>query len=257
MQSLHETQAAFRDAIVSLEPQLPASLIAPAPIAGRLAIYRRHFREALVRHIVGRFPTVEWLIGSRAMAEFAEPFVRSSPPTAPCLAEYGAGFVDALKVSGRAELPAYLEDVAVLDWALGDVAVAIDHAPLDVAALASYPAESLPDLTLRLQPGLRYRRSAWPVDALVGIRLSDKAPDHLHFVPEAVALEIRGARGQFRIGRLEASAFEFRSLLADGEPLGTAIAGALAADPSFDVSAAIAAVFAEGLVVEVSPSNQE
>jgi len=255
MPSLHETQAAFRDAIVSLDPQLPTSLIAPAPLAGRLAIYRRHFREALVRHIVGRFPTVEWLIGSRAIAELAEPFVRASPPTAPCLAEYGSDFVGALRLSDG--MPPYLADVGVLDWALGDVAVAIDHAPLSIAALASHPAESLPDLDLRLQPGVRYRRSDWPVDELVQIRLSEKAPDHLHFVPHAVALEIRGARGQFRIGRLDPAAYEFRSLLAVGEPLGIAIAGALAADPSFDVSGAIAAVFAEGLVVEVSPSNQE
>jgi hypothetical protein len=171
------------------------------------------------------------------------------------MAEYGAGFVGALQWDeGTSALP-YLEDVASLDWALGDVAVAVDGAALSITMLANYPPDSLPDLTLRLQPGLRYLRSGWPIDDLVRIRLSERPPDQLHFVPVAVALEIRGARGQFRIGRIEEAALKFRTALASGATLGAAIEGGLSVDPEFDAAAALAALFAEGLVVDIASAN--
>lgn len=258
MPSLAELQADFRQAVAARNAHVPATVVAPVAAGARLAIYRRHYREALVRHLAGRFPTVEWLLGTPGFLAIADDHVRNAPPKAPCMAEYGSGFIDALRSNPEiaAAVP-YALDVARLDWALGTVAVAIDEAALDIGGLASWPPERLPDLRLRLQPGLAYVEAAWPVDDLVRIRLSDGVPDPLHFTAAAVAFEVRGARGQFRIGRLDLPELKFRSSLAAGDALGSAIGAALSIDPDFAVSAALAAVFSEGLVVEIQSPIEE
>jgi hypothetical protein len=252
MPSLAETQSDFRRAVTQPGSAVPAMLVAPTSAAARFAIYRRHHRESLMRHVVGRFPTVAWLLGSDAMSALATAFVASHPPSRPCLAEYGAGFIEAVRASSASSLSPYLVDVAQLDWDLGDVAVAIDRPPFAITALAGHPPDSLPDLCLGLQPGLRYVRSPWPVDDLVRIRLGARPPEQLHFTPFPVHLEIRGARGSFAIGRLDSPVLDFRASLSRRETLGGAIACALEDDPDFDVSAALAALFAEGLVVDIT-----
>jgi len=257
MPSLSETQARFRLAVVDNASATPSMLVATAATAGRLAIYTRHYREALVRHLAGRFPTVEWLLGTTRFVAIAEPFVRTSPPTAPCMAEYGAGFAIALQHCEVARPLPYLGDVARLDWILGDVAVAIDLPPVTITTLAAWSPDRLPDLGLCLQPGTAYLRSNWPVDDLVRIRLGEGPPETLEFNTFQVALEVSGARGQFRIGRMDRAELEFRSALRAGATLGTAIEAALSNDPEFDASAALGELFAAELVVEILPPGAE
>lgn len=257
MPSLSDAQEQFRAAVVARDVHVPSMLRAPGPVVERLEIYRRHYREALTRHIVGRYPTVEWLLGSARTMQLAEQFIRVSPPSAPCMAEYGAGFIEALKSdAGTGTLP-YLGDVAELDWNLGNVSVAIDRPALAISALSESPPDRLPDIGLCLQPGLSYLRSGWPVDDLVRIRLSEQPPQTLQFTPIAVALEVRGARGQFRIARVDPAVLGFRAALAAGETLGTATDQGLSVDPHFNLSLALASVFAEGLVVEIVSPTEE
>ena len=79
MPMLCELQAHFRDAVVGGPPDgLIAALSCPADAAERLAIYRRHHRESFRRHLRGRYPTVEWLIGPLADRRLS---ARGSVPT--------------------------------------------------------------------------------------------------------------------------------------------------------------------------------
>ncbi len=257
MPSLSETQAEFRRAVVDGAVPTPAMLIAPAPAGLRLAIYRRHHRESLIRHLAGRHPTLDWLVGTPRFVALAEQFIRSTPPSAPCMAEYGDGFPAWLEEQAPVGLPPYLADTARLDWLLGNAAVAIDGPALAIDALSAWPADRLPDLGLRLQPGAGYLRSGWPIDDLVRIRLDNRATEQLEFMASPVRLEIRGARGQFGIHRLDEAEFRFRAGLRSGASLGAAIEGGLSADPEFDVASAIATLFATGLVAGVASPDME
>lgn len=252
MLSLAESQTIFRRAITqSGDATTPSVLTAPNGAATRFAIYRRHHRESLTRHIRGRFPTVEWLLGSPRMMEFAAAFARDTPPSVPCMAEYGlgfAGFLAADRISR--ELP-YLEDVALLDWHLGDVAVAVDFPALAISELARFHPDHLPDLGLRLQPGLRLLESAWPVDDLVRVRLSEQRPEQLAFAAMPVAIEVRGARGRFALSRLSPAAQCFRTMLVQPSTLGDAMQRALDTEPDFDISAGLTSLFSEGLVTAI------
>jgi hypothetical protein len=142
----------------------------------RLAVHIRHYQGSLTRAIVERFPATVWLAGSALVTEAAAAFVRSRPPTRPCLAEYGETFPDFLEAwLGAAHLP-YLAQFATIDWHLGRLAI----------------ATSDPPVVLRLD---------WSLDELMTFFLSDQAPDAYTLRAETVWLEVRGARGELSLQR--------------------------------------------------------
>lgn len=251
MSTLAETQAAFRNAITGGDaaPLLPL-LQSPGDAAERLSIYRRHHRESFRRHLRGRFPTLEWLLGTEDLIAIADLTLAHSPPCAPSLAEYGPELVATLNQAPRG-VPPYAADVARLDWALGCLSVSVAAAPLALEALAGFAPGRLPQLVLRLQPGLAFLRCGWPVDELVHVRHLPEAPEQLSFAPSETLLQLRGARGRFSLQRLEAGAYAFRSSLAGGGRLAEAAAAAAGAQHGFDLSHALAALFAEGLVIAI------
>ena len=252
MPSLSETQAAFREAVTGTPPDaLLARLRAPADPLLRLDIYRRHHRESFRRHLRGRYPTLEWLLGTGRLVEIADATLRQSPPHAPSLAEYGCELIAVLR-SDAPGLPPYLADVALLDWHLGCLSVAVDAQAIGLDALAKVEPAHLAEISLTLQPGLAYVASGWPVDELVHLRHQANAPEQLAFQPRPTNLELRGARGRFAIRRLDPGAFAFRSRLAAGATLAAAAEQAVQDLPSFDLPAALASLFAEGLVIDHS-----
>src|SRR6476660_5313543 len=97
MPSLSDMQAAFRDAVTGGPVDgVLASLRCPAEPKARLDIYRRHHRESFRRHLRGRYPTLEWLLGTDRLVAIADETLRLSPPRAPSMAEYGQELVEAL-----------------------------------------------------------------------------------------------------------------------------------------------------------------
>jgi hypothetical protein len=240
---LAEAQAQFRAAL-NPGAVVPSTLIFPE----RLSIYRRHHVESLARHLRGRYPTVEWLLGTPRMTEAITAFVGEVPPRTPCMAEYGFEFIDFLSGQDVTRAVPYAADVAALDWHLGDVAVAIELPSLPISSLASVAAETLPDLRLTLQPGIGYVTSDWPVDELIWLRLRDDPAARPAFLRQRVSIEVRGARGSFRLARLDRAVLEFRAALLAGETIGHAVQRGVEESPGLDVPAALATLFAEGLV---------
>lgn len=252
MPSLSETQCAFRDAVTGgTRDGLLAALCCPADVDARLEIYRRHHRESFRRHLRGRYLTLEWLLGTAKLVALADDTLFHAPPRAPSLAEYGQELVETIRRAGTC-LPPYIADVARLDWALGCISVAVEDDAIGIDALAAVDADALAQLALRLQPGLAHVATAWPVDELVRLRLAEAAPEQMAFEAQCTWLELRGARGRFTLRRLAAGDFTFRASLAAGDCLGDAAEAALGQEPSFDVTAALAALFAEGLVISHS-----
>jgi hypothetical protein len=258
MLSLAETQTRFRRAIGADNGDIAGTgIIAPGNSSERLAIYRRHFRESFRRHLRGRFPTLEWLLGTPRMIELADAVIRAHPPRKPSLAEYGSELASALAGELGEGFPPYLSSVAWMDWHLGNAAVSVVNEPLSIASLASVHADKLGDTVLVMQRGAFYLAAEWPVDTLLGLRLSKNAPDRLEFEPEQVWLELRGARGAISFKRLDAGSFAFQSSLRSGKPLGSAAESGLCSGGVFDIPAALAALFSEGLVIALHPSPQE
>ena len=83
------------------------------------------------------------------------------------------------------------------------------------------------------------------------------APDRLVFDAADALLEIRGARGEFRLNRLARGEFAFRDAIADGQTVAGAAARALDASDDLDVGGAFANLFAEGLVVACMRDSEQ
>lgn len=174
---LAEVQARMTSALRSGVPDPCAGLLVGGgdPMA-RLAIHTRHYQSSLTRAIVERFPATVWLAGSALVTDAAAAFVRSHPPTRPCLAEYGEAFPAFLQTwPGVAHLP-YLAQFATIDGHLGRLAIATADPPV----------------VLRLD---------WSLDELMTFFLSEQAPDAYALRAETVWLEVRGARGEFSLQR--------------------------------------------------------
>ena len=246
---LAETQAAIRNAVIADEGVSGLPLKGGVNPLRRLAIHRRHYHASLAAALTTKFPATAWLMGPPDFSAAAAAYVRANPPAAPCIAEYGEGFpafIAGWPASARAP---YLAEVAAADWHLGRVSIAVDAPALSINALAPLPAAELEHVRFVLQPGLRFLAVEWAVDTLIALRLGGEPPAALELRPEKLWLEFSGARGIFRINRLDAGTFAFRRALADGAPLGEAAARGLAASPDYDVGAALASVFADGLVI--------
>jgi hypothetical protein len=216
----------------------------------RLAIHLRHYATSLATAICEKFPATAWIVGAAAMREAARAYVRACPPLQPCIAEYGREFPRFLaRHDCAADLP-YLGELAELEWAVAQASIAVDAPSLSWAELASRGAERLLDSTLVLQPGARYVRCAWRVDELVQAYLGGTAPDRFVLLDVSTPIEVLGARGAFRLTRLDSAAFEFRAALAAGRTIGDAAEIALAIDPAFDPGNALRALVDARLVTQ-------
>jgi hypothetical protein len=246
--SLAELQTRIRDALVlGAVAEVAPLLVGGREPTARLAIHRRHYEASLVEAVLRRFPAVIWLAGDAFTRAAAADFVCCCPPAAPCIAEYAEGFPAFLaRRAGAGHIP-YLSWLARLEWHLGPVALAIAHPACGMEELSRYEAHRLPDLVLGTQPGLRYLEAPWPVDELIGLYVTEAAPEHYALEPLPVRLQISGARGSFRIDRLDVGTFAFRSAVAGGLALGEAAERALEADPNFDPGRGLAALIADGL----------
>ena len=216
MPSLADTQIRLRSALVEGD----ASAIAPMLVGGRdplkrLGIHVHHYETSLVEALTRRFPALVWLVGRAPVDAAAREFVHRHPPTAPCIAEYGEEFPAFLAERVGARVP-YLAWLGRLEWHLGNVALAIERPALMMGSFAEIEAGALPELIVALQPGVRYLDAPWPVDDLMRLFMAETAPAEYVFEPGHVWLEIRGARGEFRINRLDAGTFAFRSAISAG-----------------------------------------
>lgn len=254
---LSEVQARVREAITSdtTDAGFASLLTGGADAPQRLAIHRRHYEASLVRALLESFPATAWLAGSPLVTPAAQAFVRFAPPTRPCIAEYGGDFPRFLAPRDAGRIP-YLHDFAELEWHAGRVALAVDAPALAIEDFAAIDPEGLACSTLMVQDGVRYIDTRWPIDELLHFYLTDSAPEFFSVREAQVPLEVRGARGEFRMTRLRRGEFEFRRRIASGVSLGEAAESASQHDGDFEPGAAFTSIATERLVVAIVASGK-
>jgi len=255
MPALVEIQAGIRDYMIAGDASgLADRLFGGRDPLARVAIHRRHYRASLAQTLLGKFPACAWLLGSETLNAAVMAFVEVEPPLAPCLAEYGDGFPGFLGARLGQRVP-FIEPFAQLELAIGRASVAVTRPPLPIDALAAYAPESLPDLEFALQPGLAFVAADYPVHDLMDVFLG-RTEGHDGPLPRRAAfIEIRGARGSFSFRAVDPGTMAFRSALQRGSALGSAAEEALAC-PGFDPGSALAALFAEELVIAIGQSPE-
>jgi len=248
--SLHDVQADFRRFIADGTPGGLADLVcgSVAEVCRRLDIFRNNSLVAHTTVLSTVYPVVRRIVDGRFFAYAVHEFLRTSPPSHPCLSEFGERFAGFLADFAPAAGLRYLPDVARLEWAISRAAgTAVAAKPLSIAKLIESPGD--PALArLRLDPAVRFIASDYPIDVIWSMNQPDSEPDTT-LPDEAVWLEVRPTGAQL-LRRLDRASWVFRSALAVGSTLGNAAEQALRHDCAFDLAAAIAALFSERLVVE-------
>lgn len=254
MPSLADLQANVRRALTSGDvTSLASVLVGGGSPLHRLAIHQRHYQASLVTALLEKFPATVWLIGSDAVAQAAQAFVRTHPPLRPCIAEYGSDFPALLAASHSDAMPPYVRSFAELEWAVAQASIAITEPPAIFSDVAAVGAEALPGTALRLQPDLRFVHAKHAVDELMKVYLGGTEPDQFTLADEDVWIQVRGARGDIGLARLDAPTFTFRTALLGGQALGHAVEQALGRDAAFDAPSALRMLIAEGLVASIGP----
>lgn len=250
---LADVQQRLRRALVEEVHGLPEGmLVGGVRPSRRFEIHRWHYEHSLTTAVTGRFPATGWLIGPMRLEAAARAYVRESPPSAPCIVEYGHSFPGFLEHWSATAHLAYVPAFAELDWHLGRLAVSVNGIPAGLDRLLAFSGDELGDLTVALQPGLHYLQSEWDVDTLIQCYLTDAAPPEWTLRQETVRLQIRGTRGSLQFARQSASDFAFRASLAGGATCETAMHAALTHDRCFDAGTALLALAREGLIVDVT-----
>jgi Putative DNA-binding domain len=252
--SLSDLQTDVRRALRSGEaPGIASLLFGGMDARRRFAIHQRHYEASLVAALLEKFPASTWLLGSEFVMQAARAFVRVCPPTRPCLAEYGDRFPAFLgSYESGAALPC-VRSFAGLEWHVGQVSIAITRPALTWSDVTRLGVDVLPEATLTLQPGLRYMRASWAVDDLMKLYLTDAAPPQFELAEGDFWIEVRGARGELAIGRVDEPTALFRQSLLYGRRLTDAATRAIEHDAAFDVAKALTELVDKGLVTAVTP----
>src|SRR5262249_59910292 len=126
MPALREVQAAFRDALVGGDDSLAAAAIASDGMRpdARLRIYRHHVFATLTAALKATYPVVCRLVDERFFDYAADCYIRTRPPSAPCLFEYGGDLSEFLAAFEPCRHLASLPTVRRLEWRLTAAALA-------------------------------------------------------------------------------------------------------------------------------------
>jgi hypothetical protein len=257
MPALLEFQNRFRDALIAGGDAAAAGLIRDdgMPAEARIDVYRNNVFVSLKRVLLDGFPVVCRLVDERFFLYATDEFIRAHPPEQACLFAYGERFADFLAQFEPCRALVYLPDVARFEWLMHVAAFAAEATPILSSALASVAEADTPHLVLTLEPSLGYLRSAWPIDQIWRANrpgADTEATIDLH--AGGVTIEVRRVAEDVVFRSLDEATYSFRSRLAEGSRLEAAADAVLAIDPSFDLQAALARLFAEGAIVGFSVS---
>ena len=257
MNRLLQQQTALLDALFA-SPQHPAAQTAAPtdrlPFTGGrgLRAYQANATALAQRTLRAAFVVLEQLMGAEDFSRMAVDFWHKHPPKHGDLAQWG----DALPVflHGNPQLAdePYLADVATVEWAIHQAAMAVDPVA-DMSSFARLAGHHAADQKLRLASGCCVVASRFPVASIVAAHLHEspaleRAGELLRAgVAENALVWRQGMRSKIRpCGTAEAILIQ---ALANGQTLGAA----LAATDGLDFGVWLPQAVQDGLVLGVQP----
>lgn len=248
---LADRQGEFSAAVINPGADIPAGLFGPSrrPSPKRFAVYRNNVIVGLVEALRASFPATCRIVGEEFFWAMARDYVVAELPTSPVLFHYGDRFPDFIAQFEPAGSLPYLADIARIERARSEAYHAPEQQALGADALAGLPSYQISDLCFMLHPSLRIVRSQFPSVRMWRMNVGDG-------IPAPVALEAGGEdalivrpNGNVDVHSLRPGIASFVSSLAEGKTLMTSTAAALNGSGSFELSSALAALIAAGVLV--------
>ncbi|QTT90544.1 DNA-binding domain-containing protein [Pseudomonas chlororaphis] len=252
-------QASFASALLDPDQPCPADLYCGngADPASRFAVYRNNVQSSLINALADAYPVVAQLVGDEFFRAMAALYVRRFPPTSAVLSDYGHDFADFIGGFPPAASLPYLADVARLERLRVTAYHAADACPVQPQQIAAAMAEpaTLGQLRLELPPSLGLLESAHPVVALWAAHQGDGDWQAIDLQQGQNALVLRHDL-EVEVFAIDAGVACFIHSLHQSQPLQVAAANALAADPAFEPSQALALLIGRGAITRLSPHSE-
>jgi hypothetical protein len=240
--SLRELQGSFAAALRD-----PSAHCEVVPV-GNLSIYRNNSFFAHHRALELAFPVLRRRVGDDYFRQLASNYRKRFPSRSGDLHWLGGKFASFLAIHLQGSEYAWLSDLARLEWARHQTAVAVAHASVSAELLGRFAPDQLEHLVFQLQPSLQLLASDFPIFTVWKANQVDDAPPvDQSLGPECGLIRMRIDGVEVR--QLESRLFSYLSALAARAPLGQAIATA-----GFDqlgLVNALGFLFTENLVCQV------
>ena len=187
--------------------------------AQRLQVYRNMFAANHHTALATAFPMVQRLVGEKFFEGLCAVYLRDYPSTSGKLQDYGADFPGLIANNPQAASLGYLADVARLEWARQEAALAPLPRPVGRNIPASLPPAEYQNLRLSLAPSLKLVQSDYPV-LDIWLYCSDPGDSRLAIEGNGQNVAIWRSGAQLSMLAIEPANYRLISRLASGEVLG-------------------------------------
>lgn len=217
----------------------------------RFAVYRNNLFSSLSDALSQTYATVWQLVGQPFFHALACEYVRQNPPQSTALVNYGASFADFMRHQDNLAVPAYLPDVARVDWLCLQSANAADDPPVateQLLELAQDP-DRLAACRVRFVASVQLYSSPF---AVASIWQAHQQPEPLPHLKEIVVTQqqqllVSRVDYQVHLTLLDPASFAFLSALQQGHRIGEALA---LAEP-FDLTATLKLLLDEQAIGQI------
>jgi hypothetical protein len=251
MLSLAEAQRIFAAALLDPALPTPVGLVGPdgKPSSRRFAVYRNNVLVGLTQTLKDAFPVVHRIVGAEFFEVMARAYVLIEPPRSPMLFDYGAGFANFIDQFEPTKVLPYLSDVARIERAWTEAYHASEASPISLSAFAAITPDRLPAVTLVLHPSVRIVHSRFPALTIWQMNIDGGVPGPVDLAAGGESALVVRPRAGVEVRSIPNGGPEFIHALASGRPVLAAFEEAIAADPSFDLSANLSDLMQVGAVV--------
>lgn len=170
-QFVHSVLTGNSDALAT---QLDTSQISAA---GLMDIYRHNSHAALSKALELTYPVIAKLVGERFFFHSCDHYIQQHAPVTGNLDDYGDAFPAFLSNFPPAKTLPYLPDVARLEWAFHQSAIAPYAPRLEMEAFERVPQQRYEDLLFSLHPSVKFIFSPFPVDKIWEMNQEGADPD--------------------------------------------------------------------------------
>lgn len=238
---LGQLQTRFADAL--FDPSATPDLL-PAVRAEhaehRLALYRGNQTDGWRKALGNAYPVLLRLVGTAYFDALARAYGRAHPATDPDLNRFGDRMADFLAGFQPAATLPYLPDMAKLEWVLHRAHYAPHHEPLTAQDLAALSPADFESARFALQPGCQLLTCNYAVGALWQSHQPGQEPEFpADFERPAWLAAACSRSGGAQVTELDPAQFAALQAMSAGKTMGDALDAAFAADPAFDLAAAL------------------
>jgi len=166
--ALRDLQALFWRSLTEPPDTALEALVVSTPLlpgAQRLGIYSTMYAARLQDVLAEDFERVAAVLGD-GFAPVVRAYLAEHPSDQPSVRHLGRHLPAFLAATPPPAAPAWLPDLARLEWARVEVFDAPDLSPIDQDRLRGVPEANWPDLVLVPIPALVVLESAWPLHAI-------------------------------------------------------------------------------------------